>query len=179
MSFQRVGVRFAAEAGAILVAAIVAGPLLHLVWWEVGVVVFAVLGLGIWIESRLAEQQAAPRASAPSVQLPPVIEDEPPHVRVNQGRPLSELLWAATSAPVPDPDPAPVAVAPPPAAAPAVRVSGPPYNVWELERAFEASGTANDEQTFLLQYLRDYAGTDGRLPPEFDDLVGESFAAFL
>jgi hypothetical protein len=64
-------------------------------------------------------------------------------------------------------------------AAPAERVAGPPYNVWELERAHAASGVADDEKTFLLQYLRDYATSDGALPSEFEDLVRESFPHLL
>ncbi|HEV2591262.1 MAG TPA: hypothetical protein VGU02_05150 [Gaiellaceae bacterium] len=185
MSFQRVGVRFAAEAAAILAAAVIAGPVLHLVWWEVGAAVFAVLGLGVLVESSLAER-TEPRPAAPEpVQAPPVVEEaQPTHVRVIQERPLAAPVPAPVPEPVlepqpePEPVPEPVAVATAPASAPA-RVAGPPYNFAELERALAGSGTANDEQTFLLQYLRDYAGADGNLPSEFDDLVRESFGALL
>jgi hypothetical protein len=41
------------------------------------------------------------------------------------------------------------------------------------------SGAQDEEKTFLLHYLRDYAGTDGTLPREFDDLVRESFGGLL
>jgi outer membrane biosynthesis protein TonB len=187
VNFNRVGVRFAAEAAAILVAAVVAGPLLHLVWWEVGAVVFAVLGIGILIESNMADRVEQRPAAQPVVELPPVIE-EPSHVRVLAERPLSALVPAAVPEPEPEPEPEPVslpepepepepepvAVAPAPAA-----VAGPPYNVWELERALNAQGATDDEQTFLLHYLRDYAASDGTLPSEFEDLVRESFGALL
>jgi hypothetical protein len=177
MNFNRVGIRFAAEAVAILVAAVVAGPLLHLVWWEVGAVVFAVLGLGILIESNMAERVEQRPAAQPPVELPPVIE-EPSHVRVLQERPLSALVPDSVPEPVPlpepEPEPEPVAVAPA-----AVQVAGPPYNVWEIERALNAQGANDDEQTFLLHYLRDYAASDGTLPSEFEDLVRESFGALL
>ena len=49
------------------------------------------------------------------------------------------------------------------------------WNVWEIERALRASGESNEERDFLLIYLRDYAGADGVLPLDFDELVRESF----
>jgi len=173
---NRVGARFAAEAVAIVAAAVIAGPVLHLVWWQVGLAVFAVLGIGILIESNLGAGAPAPprNVAEPAPQLPPAIE-EAPRVRVLQEqRPIAELL--PEPKPEPEPEPEPVAVA---VAAPETRVSGPPYNVWELERALNERGNADDEQTFLLHYLRDYAGPDGTLPSEFDDLVRESFPTLL
>ena len=53
------------------------------------------------------------------------------------------------------------------------------WNVWEIESALRESGDANEEREFLLLYLRDYAGPDGVLPLEFDDLVRESFGELL
>lgn len=172
---SRVGIRFAAEAVAIVAAAVIAGPVLHLVWWQVGLAVFAVLGIGILVESRLGVA-APPAAPEPAPQPPPV--EERPHVRVLQERPVAPRAPEPepTPEPTPEPEPEPVAVA---VAAPPMRVTGPPYNVWELERALNESGSANDEQTFLLHYLRDYAGSDGALPSDFDDLVRESFPSLL
>ena len=51
--------------------------------------------------------------------------------------------------------------------------------MWEIESALRESGDANEEREFLLLYLRDYAGPDGVLPLEFDDLVRESFGELL
>ena len=174
---SRVGIRFAAEAVAIVAAAVVAGPVLHLVWWQVGLAVFAVLGIGILVESSLGAP-ASPPVVEPAPQ-PPAVEERP-HVRVLQERPVAppapEPEPLRLPEPEPEPEPEPVAVA---VAAPPTRVSGPPYNVWELERALDESGNTNDEQTFLLHYLRDYAGPDGALPSDFDDLVRESFPSLL
>ena len=74
-------------------------------------------------------------------------------------------------APVPQ---RPVAAAPPAARLPRV------WNLWDLERqARETAGadTARDEErSFLLMYLREFAAADGVLPAEFDPLVRETFA---
>lgn len=53
------------------------------------------------------------------------------------------------------------------------------WNVWQLERMM-ASNTKPDpeldyERSLLLVYLREFADSDGQLPPEFDGLVNESF----
>jgi hypothetical protein len=170
MRLNGVLLRLVAEAVAIVAAAVIAGPILHLAWWQVGLTVFLVLGAGIVVESLIEgrEAQPAPRPAPPRVEEPP-----PSYVRV-----LSEQKPEPTPPPEPEPapEPEPVAVA---VAAPPVRVTGPPWNLWELERAFQASGEGDEEKSFMLQYLRDYAGTDGVLPPEFDDLVRESFGSLL
>ena len=68
------------------------------------------------------------------------------------------------------------AAAPPPFVPPAPRA----WNLWDLERQARATAepdTARDEErSFLLMYLREFAATDGALPVEFDPLVRESFA---
>lgn len=100
------------------------------------------------------------------IHAPP--EPEPvPEPRLEPAPPPSE--------PQPEPEPAaavvPIAPAPP---------SGQ-WNVWDLERlAREHAGgdaIADEERTFLLMYLRDFAGPDGLLPADFDDLIRESFGA--
>ena len=53
------------------------------------------------------------------------------------------------------------------------------WNVWELDRAVRESGGVTEEREFLLMYLRDYAGPDGSLPIDFDELVRESFGDVL
>jgi hypothetical protein len=57
------------------------------------------------------------------------------------------------------------------------------WNLWDLERrARERAGldTFRDEEwAALLVYLREYATPDGMLPPEFDDLIRESFGDLL
>jgi len=186
MKINGVLLRFVGEAVAIVAAAVIAGPILHLAWWEVGLAVFLVLAAGIVVESLIAgrEAQPAPRPAAPA---PPRVEESESSVRVLAERPAPEP--EPVRLPEPEPEPEPIAPEPEPepepepvavaVAAPPVRLSGPPWNVWELERAFQASGDADEEKTFMLQYLRDYAGVDGVLPPEFDDLVRESFGSLL
>jgi hypothetical protein len=57
------------------------------------------------------------------------------------------------------------------------------WNVWDLERkARESAGadTARDEErSFLLMYLREFAAADGVLPVEFDPLVRETFGGLV
>ncbi len=53
------------------------------------------------------------------------------------------------------------------------------WNVWQLERLLVAQSKPDQERDYerslLLVYLREFADPDGQLPPEFDDLVRESF----
>ena len=94
---------------------------------------------------------------------------------------------AATDVPAPEPEPEPKPKPPPPAPE---RVAEPPapaepreWNLWELERVSrEAAGadTARDEErSFLLMYLREFADPDGMLPVSFDPLVRETFGDVL
>ena len=57
------------------------------------------------------------------------------------------------------------------------------WNLWELERAARDHGgddvARNEERSYLLMYLRDFAGPDGTLPADFDALVRESFGDVL
>jgi len=91
---------------------------------------------------------------------------------------------------VPEPEPEPEsepAPEPPPTEVPAaaqvvpIGVGAAPrqWNVWELERlAREDSGSdavRDEERTYLLMYLREYADAGGSLPVDFDGLVRDSF----
>jgi hypothetical protein len=57
------------------------------------------------------------------------------------------------------------------------------WNLWEIERiARDAAGadTAGDEErSFLLMHLREFADSDGMLPGTFDPLVREAFGDVL
>lgn len=57
------------------------------------------------------------------------------------------------------------------------------WNIWELERVARAqSGTdaaRDEERSFLLMYLREFADADGVLPTSFDTIVRESFGDVL
>jgi hypothetical protein len=91
--------------------------------------------------------------------------------------------------PEPEPEPEPVLVAVEPERATAVvplaprRVEPREWNLWELERIVrEQSGAdvaRDEERSFLLMYLREFASPDGLLPADFDSVVRESFGDAL
>jgi hypothetical protein len=57
------------------------------------------------------------------------------------------------------------------------------WNLWELERAAREHATddvvRNEERSYLLMYLREFAGPDGILPTDFDGLVRDAFGDVL
>ena len=57
------------------------------------------------------------------------------------------------------------------------------WNLWELERVTRdhASGDVarDEERSYLLMYLREFAGPDGVLPADFDGLVRDAFGDVL
>jgi hypothetical protein len=57
------------------------------------------------------------------------------------------------------------------------------WSLWDLERlAREHAGSdaaVDEERTFLLLYLRDFADADGLLPADFDSLVRDSFGSLV
>jgi hypothetical protein len=118
----------------------------------------------------------APDPPAPEP-APPAPEPEPPRP---EPRPATPQL--RTVPPPPSPEAAPK---PPQEGAPVLafrpRGDGPPreWNVWALERiAREHEGVdpARDEElTFLLLELRQFANADGQLPASFDAVVREAF----
>jgi len=114
-----------------------------------------------------------PEPAAVPVPVHAAPEPEPPRlVSVPEPEPVRVPAVEA------EPEPAPV-----PAAA-VIRIGGPrQWNVWDLERvAREHAGgdpVADEERTFLLMYLRDFAGADGLLPADFDDLVRQSFGGLV
>ena len=61
-------------------------------------------------------------------------------------------------------------------------VDGPrTWNLWDLERIAREQPNRDvareEERSFLLMYLRDFADPGGLLPVEFDALVRDSFGA--
>ena len=175
------GLRFLVEAALIVDVATVA-------WYEdlskVGIVAaiaatWLLIALTEWFLSRRERQRPVavdlpPPAPVVSPVPAPEPEPEPPPP-------------AATEEPEPAPGPEPEPEPPPPAAEPVVTLplSAEPreWNVWELERvARETAGadTARDEErSFLLMYLREFADPDGMLPVTFDPLVRETFGDVL
>ena len=114
-------------------------------------------------------------APEPEPETPP--EAAPPETPPEQPR-------IAAVAPVPEP-PAEPAPARPPVVAFTPRTLGVPqqWNLWELERvARERSGVdaiRDEERSFLLMHLREFAGADGVLPTSFDGIVREAFGDVL
>jgi hypothetical protein len=57
------------------------------------------------------------------------------------------------------------------------------WNLWDLERLSRENAGADvaldEERTFLLMYLREFAGPDGLLPVDFDGLVRDSFGTLV
>jgi hypothetical protein len=171
------GLRFLVEAALIVDVATVA-------WYEdlseAGIVAaiagtWLVIALAEWLLSRRERERPVAvdlPPAVPVVSLAPEPEPEPPPP-------------PAAEEPKPEPEPEPEP--PPPAAEPVVTlpVSADPreWNVWELERvARETAGadTARDEErSFLLMYLREFADPDGMLPVTFDPLVRETFGDVL
>ena len=95
-------------------------------------------------------------------------------------------------APEPEPEPEPEQEPEPepelpPAAVVLARSPGPDgpreWNLWDLERiARDGAGAdvaRDEERSFLLMYLRQFAGPDGLLPSDFDALVRDSFGDLL
>jgi hypothetical protein len=127
------------------------------------------------------EQQPEPKAAP---QLEP--EAEPP--------PKAETEWEPpriVAVPSLPPEPEPEApLEPEPQPEPAVVVAFIPandspreWNLWELERAARDHATddvvRNEERSYLLMYLREFAGPDGILPTDFDGLVRDAFGDVL
>jgi hypothetical protein len=121
------------------------------------------------VEPREAAGEPDPE---PEPEPPPDPEPDPEPVRVLQ--PVPDLE------PEPEPEPLPVTTTVVP-----IGVSALPrqWNIWDLERLTrEASGsdmTLDEERSYLLMYLRDFAGPDGELPIDFDGLVRDSFGELV
>ena len=147
-------------------------------------------------EPRLVDAEPEPELVPAAVQESGV----PPEPPVEAPEPLPEPEREPEPEPELAPHPVPqLTVAPPlppepepaPAREPAVAVAshtsvvtlsprGPrEWNLWDLERlARRHSGTdvfRDEERSYLLMYLREFANADGVLPIDFDTLVRDSF----
>ena len=157
--------------------------------------VLAVEG-AIWRDGK-REEAPAPARPAPAEEPPAPAAD---HVRVIRAQPVKAVVTqrepepepeperprlVPVPAPAPPPEPEPEPELPPVATVVPITGSAGPrrWNVWDLERvAREQSGgdpVVDEERTFLLLYLRDFAGPDGLLPADFDDLVRQSFGGLV
>jgi hypothetical protein len=122
-----------------------------------------------------------PEAEEQAAAVEDVAEPEP------EPEPEPERPPLVAVAPEPEPEPEPPAL---PEPAPVERVVTLPlaqtprtWNLWELERlARERAGAdveRDEERSYLLMYLRDFASPEGTLPIDFDLLVRESFGELI
>jgi hypothetical protein len=204
-----VGSRFLIEAGFIIAVAVIAGIERLSTWWIIAVVagawvIVAIVEIVVWTRQGVARQppvvESAPPAFVPAapvrVRVPPPAESQPqPELEATAERepeperePISEaprIVAVPPPAPEPEQEPEPQ---PEPGATRVVAFlpanDGPrEWNLWELERAARDHATddvvRNEERSFLLMYLREFAGPDGVLPLDFDGLVRDAFGDVL
>ena len=198
-----VGSRFLIEAGFIIAVAVIAGIEQLSTWWIIAVVgaawiLVAIVEIVVWARQMAGRQSAAliePDEPAP------IIAPPSPSVRV---QPPVEPRREPEPSPAPRPEPPGIAVAPPPPHEPErggepererepetadvvafISANDGPreWNLWELERAARDHATddvaRNEERSYLLMYLREFAGPDGVLPADFDGLVRDAFGDVL
>jgi hypothetical protein len=197
-----VGSRFLIEAGFIIAVAVIAGFERLSTWWIIAVVasawiIVAIVEIIVWARQVVARQPRLIEPVATDSGLPADGPPPPVHVRV---QPPVESRGVPEPEPAAEPSPEPtriVAVPPqPPEPEPepepeAARVVAfipandrpREWNLWELERAVRDHATddvaRNEERSYLLMYLREFAGPDGVLPTDFDGLVRDAFGDML
>jgi hypothetical protein len=199
-----VGSRFLIEAGFIIAVAVVAGFERLSTLWIIAVVasawiIVAIVEIVVWGRQVVARQSRTVDPAATESKLPAVAPASPVRVRTS---PPVEPRSEPEPEPPPEPRPEPPRIVvvpdrpPEPDAQPepepdAARVvafiqanDGPrEWNLWELERAARDHATddvvRNEERSYLLMYLREFAGPDGVLPTDFDGLVRDAFGDVL
>jgi outer membrane biosynthesis protein TonB len=201
-----VGSRFLIEAGFIIAVAVIAGIERLSTWWIIAVVasawiIVAIVEIVVWARQAVVHQPRPVEASEPQVETPAFVATPEARVRaqpLDEARPEPEPEREPGPAPGPEP-PRIVAVPPPPPEPEPEPVPEPEparvvafipanegpreWNLWELERAAREHATddvvRNEERSYLLMYLREFAGPDGILPADFDGLVRDAFGDVL
>jgi len=200
-----VGSRFLIEAGFIIAVAVIAGIERLSTWWIIAVVasawiIVAIVEIVVWTRQAVGRQPHVAESASPAflpaeparVRVQPPVESrrdpehEPTAERELEPEPITEPpRIVAVPAPPPEPEPE---SQPEPEAARVVTFlpasDGPrEWNLWELERAARDHATddvvRNEERSYLLMYLREFAGPDGVLPLDFDGLVRDAFGDVL
>ena len=202
-----VGSRFLIEAGFIIAVAVIAGIEQLSTWWIIAVVagawiIVAIVEIVVWRRQAVARQPQAVEpleAEAPAFVAPPTVQvrEQPVVDTPRKPEPKSEpqteirqprIVAVPTPPPEPEPEPEPEAQPEPePERAQVTFIGandGPrEWNLWELERAARDNATddlvRNEERSYLLMYLREFAGPDGILPTDFDGLVRDAFGDVL
>jgi len=184
------------EAGFIIAVAVVAGIARLDTLAIVGVMAAAwliVAAVEITVSRRRVRAQAAGNAGEDPQPPPapvvvrarqPELEPEPEPAPKAESEPVREPpRIVAAPPPEPEPEPDPEEESTTVIAFPAASASPREWNLWELERVARdhASGDVarDEERTYLLMYLREFAGPDGVLPSDFDGLVRDAFGDVL
>lgn len=189
------GPRFVVEAGFIIAVAVVAGLQDLGTWQIIGVVagaciIVAIVEIAVWHRNSLARRSVpATQPVVPTPEAMPVVSHPEPTVPLPDPVPVRvpepPQIAAAPPPPAPVPDPE---HEPKPEQEPAISyfpVSGGPreWNLWDLERLSRDHASddvaQNEERAYLLIYLREFAGSDGTLPADFDGLVRDAFGDLL
>jgi outer membrane biosynthesis protein TonB len=200
-----VGSRFLIEAGFIIAVAVIAGVERLSTWWIIAVVasawiIVAIVEIVVWARQASVREGSAfessesfePQPEEPTfvapvrVRVQPTVESRPePEPETEREREPEPSRIAAVPSPPPEPERSPE---PEPVPARVVAFipanEGPrEWNLWELERAARDHATddvvRNEERSYLLMYLREFAGPDGVLPTDFDGLVRDAFGDVL
>jgi len=201
-----VGSRFLIEAGFIIAVAVVAGLERLGTWWIILVVAaawiaVAVVEIVVWLRQVARRQAEARTWPEPAVVMPPsaraaAAQPPPPPQRAPEPEPAWEPPRLSAVPPRPSPEPEPVAEAAPApepvpveetasvfAFTPSEGAAPREWNLWELERAARDHSDDDvarvEERSYLLMYLREFAGPDGVLPADFDGLVRDAFGDVL
>lgn len=183
------------------IIAVVAGA-----WLIVAAVEIAVWARNVVARQPQAVDEPADLEPAPTPEYasrPPVAVRPLPPVEAREPEPSSEAEPEPEPEPTREPEPPRIVAVPalPPEPEPEPEPESEPeepervvaflpandspreWNLWELERAARDHGgddvARNEERSYLLMYLREFAGPDGILPADFDALVRESFGDVL
>ena len=184
------GPRFLIQAGFIIAVAVVAG-IERLDTWTIILLVaaawliVAAVELGLWVRNTKSrgpapaepDPSSSPEPEPAPEPEPVVLRPEPPPI------PSPPLIAAPPPPPEPDPEPEPEPEPEPVVAYLPANDAPREWNLWELERLVREHTTddvaRNEERSYLLVYLREFAGPDGNLPRDFDGLVRDAFGDLL
>src|SRR5437763_1458393 len=172
-------------------------------------IVVAIVEIVVWARQVAERKSREPAPVEPPVAAAPAfpavaVRPQPRPERVAEPEPVREPpRLAPVAVPPPEPESEPEAEAepepvlepvvpeepvPPPETARVLAFTpandGPrEWNLWELERvARDHAGddvAQAEERSYLLMYLREFAGPDGVLPADFDGLVRDAFGDVL
>lgn len=172
-------------------------------------IIVAIVEIVVWARQVVARQPAAVEPSEPETPEPASVAPSPVRIHAQppveapsergpepeaepEQAPVHEtprIVAVPSPPPVPEPEPEPQREPEPePETARVVAFmpanDGPrEWNLWELERAARDHATddvvRNEERSYLLMYLREFAGPDGVLPTDFDGLVRDAFGDML